>query len=55
MQSPITVDSLARFLKRPNIEGSPAWEFIDGQPQQKAMPTLFHSRLQRNLVNNINN
>lgn len=55
MQSPITVDSLERFLERPNIEGSPAWEFIDGQSQQKTMPTLFHSRLQRNLVNAINN
>ncbi|RMG11822.1 MAG: Uma2 family endonuclease, partial [Cyanobacteria bacterium J055] len=30
------------------------WEFMDGQAVQKPMPTLFHSRLQRNLVNRIN-
>jgi Uma2 family endonuclease len=46
--------SLAEFLARPNIEGSPAWELINGQGIQKPMPTLFHSRLQRNLVNYIN-
>jgi Uma2 family endonuclease len=28
--------------------------FIQGQAQQQPMPTLFHSRLQRNLVNAIN-
>lgn len=33
---------------------SPAWELIDGRSHQKPMPTLFHSRLQRNLVNAIN-
>ncbi|MEM9949489.1 MAG: Uma2 family endonuclease [Cyanobacteria bacterium P01_D01_bin.36] len=54
MQSPITVSPLERFLEQPNIEASPAWEFIDGRSQQKPMPTLFHSRLQRNLVNAIN-
>ena len=45
---------LDTFLQQPNIETSPAWEFIHGQAQQKTMPTLFHSRLQRNLVNTIN-
>lgn len=45
---------LAEFLAQPNIEASPAWELIDGQARQKPMPTLFHSRLQRNLVNAIN-
>ncbi|MEL7331439.1 MAG: Uma2 family endonuclease [Cyanobacteria bacterium J06560_2] len=54
MRSPITVSPLENFLARPDIEGSPAWELIDGQPTQKPMPTLFHSRLQRNLVNAIN-
>ncbi|NEO81667.1 Uma2 family endonuclease [Moorena sp. SIO4G3] len=45
---------LAEFLTQPNIEASPAWELIDGRAVQKPMPTLFHSRLQRNLVNYIN-
>ncbi|MFN7661008.1 MAG: Uma2 family endonuclease, partial [Dolichospermum sp.] len=48
-------DNLEAFLQQPNIESSPAWEFIQGKAQQKPMPTLFHSRLQRNLVNQINN
>ncbi|GBF81547.1 Uma2 family endonuclease [Aphanothece sacrum] len=48
------LDTLDAFLKQPNIETSPAWEFIQGQAKQKPMPTLFHSRLQRNLVNKIN-
>lgn len=54
MQSSTVTDRLAEFLKQPNIEASPAWEFINGRAQQKVMPTLFHSRLQRNLVNAIN-
>ena len=54
MQSPIATSSLGAFLQQANIEASPAWEFINGQAQQKPMPTLFHSRLQRNLVNAIN-
>ncbi|MGK7891930.1 MAG: Uma2 family endonuclease [Leptolyngbyaceae cyanobacterium] len=45
---------LDMFLQQPDIEASPAWEFIHGQAQQKPMPTLFHSRLQQNLVNEIN-
>ncbi len=47
-------DGLDTFLQQPEIESSPAWEFIQGEAQQKPMPTLFHSRLQRNLVNAIN-
>jgi len=54
MQSPITISPLRDFLAQPNIESSPAWEFIDGRSQQKPMPTLFRSRLQRNLVNSVN-
>jgi Uma2 family endonuclease len=46
--------SLEDFLAQPNIESSPAWELILGRAVQKTMPTLFHSRLQRNLVNYIN-
>jgi Uma2 family endonuclease len=55
MPSPIITNPLDTFLQQPNIETSPAWEFIHGQALQKPMPTLFHSRLQRNLVNTINN
>ncbi|MEM9215528.1 MAG: Uma2 family endonuclease [Cyanobacteria bacterium P01_F01_bin.150] len=54
MQSFMLTSPLKAFLQQPDIEASPAWEFIHGQAQQKPMPTLFHSRLQRNLVNDIN-
>ncbi|TAE61060.1 MAG: Uma2 family endonuclease [Nostocales cyanobacterium] len=54
MQLSTLTNSLDNFLQQPNIEGSPAWEFIQGKAQQKPMPTLFNSRLQRNLVNVIN-
>lgn len=54
MQSSVLTDDLDRFLQQSDIESSPAWEFIQGTSQQKPMPTLFHSRLQRNLVNAIN-
>ncbi len=50
----LTTTALAEFLSQPNIEASPAWELINGRVIQKPMPTLFHSRLQRNLVNYIN-
>lgn len=50
----VTTTPLADFLSQRNIEGSPAWEFINGRAIRKPMPTLFHSRLQRNLVNYIN-
>lgn len=55
MSQSIATISLSEFLTQPNIESSPAWELIDGRVVQKPMPTLFHSRLQRNLVNYINN
>lgn len=50
----VTTLSLTDFLAQPEIDGSPAWELLNGQAIQKPMPTLFHSRLQRNLVNFIN-
>lgn len=50
----LTTNSLADFLSQPNIEESPAWELVNGRAKQKPMPTLFHSRLQLNLVNYIN-
>lgn len=49
---PIT---LAEFSQLPNLEESPAWELINGQMQQKPMPTLYHSRLQKRLVSAIDN
>ena len=54
MQSQVLTNPLDSFLQQPDIEASPAWEFIQGQARQKPMQTLFHSRLQRNLVNTIN-
>jgi len=51
----VATTSLTEFLSQSNIEASPAWELINGQARQKPMPTLFHSRLQRNLVNYVNN
>jgi Uma2 family endonuclease len=50
----IATTPLTEFLSQPNIEASPAWELINGEVRQKPMPTLFHSRLQRNLVNYVN-
>jgi Uma2 family endonuclease len=55
MLKSVAIISLEEFLAQPNIEASPAWELINGEALQKPMPTLFHSRLQRNLVNYINN
>jgi Uma2 family endonuclease len=46
--------TLDQFLDQPQIEGSPAWEFLEGEVFQKPMPSLFHSRLQRNLMNWLN-
>ncbi|GAB4341740.1 MAG: Uma2 family endonuclease [Cyanophyceae cyanobacterium] len=46
--------TLDAFLTHANLEESPAWELIDGRKFQKPMPSLFHSRLQRNLVNWLN-
>jgi Uma2 family endonuclease len=49
---PVTLD---QFSKLPNLEESPAWELLNGQVLQKPMPTLDHSRLQKRLVNAIDN
>ncbi|HEY9706774.1 MAG TPA: Uma2 family endonuclease [Oculatellaceae cyanobacterium] len=42
--------TLQDFLKLPNIEESPAWEFVDGQVHQKPMSTAHHSILQKRLT-----
>ncbi|NET56450.1 MAG: Uma2 family endonuclease [Symploca sp. SIO2E6] len=47
--------TLKEFIHLPNIEESPAWEFLDGVPCQKPMPTIYHSRLQKWLVATIDN
>lgn len=52
--SAATLLSLEQFLQLPNIEASPAWELLAEGSVQKNMPTIEHSRLQRNLVNLIN-
>jgi len=41
---------LQAFLRRPEIDESPAWELLDGHPKQKPMPTAYHSILQKRLV-----
>ena len=51
LSPPLTLD---QFLTTPGIETSPAWELLDSCAHQKPMPTLFHSRIQRDLVNYIN-
>jgi len=42
--------TLDAFLHLPNIEESPAWEFIAGEMLQKPRPTTHHSILQKRLV-----
>lgn len=48
--APLADLTLEQFLQLPEIEASPAWEFIEGQPLQKPMPTLYHSKLQKRLT-----
>jgi len=48
---PITLE---QFLQLPDIEDSPAWEFVSGAAIQKPMPGGKHSRLQSRLGNAIN-
>ncbi|PHJ59241.1 hypothetical protein VF14_16920 [Nostoc linckia z18] len=42
--------TLEDFLKLPNIEESPAWEYINGEAIQKPMAGGKHSLLQKRLV-----
>ncbi|MEA5511365.1 Uma2 family endonuclease [Crocosphaera sp. UHCC 0190] len=42
--------SLEDFLNKPNIDESPAWEYINGKMLQKPMPQTHHSRLQLKLA-----
>ncbi len=45
---------LAEFLQLPDIEESPAWEYIDGVALQKPMPKTRHPLLQMRLLTEIN-
>jgi len=50
MATPTQQLTLQSFLELPNIEESPAWELVDGQAEQKPMPTVHHSILQKRLI-----
>lgn len=41
--------TLEEFLKLPQVEESPAWEYVDGIAIQKPMPKTRHSILQKRL------
>ena len=51
--TPILPLTLEDFLKNPNIDESPAWEYINGELRQKPMPQTHHSRLQLKLASAI--
>ncbi|MGK7874628.1 MAG: Uma2 family endonuclease [Xenococcaceae cyanobacterium] len=42
--------TLEEFLKLPNLEESPAWEYVGGDGIQKPMPKVRHSILQKRLL-----
>jgi len=50
MATPTQQLTLQGFLELPNIEESPAWELVDGQADQKPLPTVHHSILQKRLT-----
>ncbi|WP_299413405.1 Uma2 family endonuclease [Acaryochloris sp. IP29b_bin.148] len=47
--------TLEEFLKFPNLEQSPAWEYVDGEAAQKPMPKVRHSLLQKRLLTKLDN
>jgi Uma2 family endonuclease len=47
--------TLDEFLKIPDLETSPAWEYINGVAIQKPMPKTRHSLLQKRLLSVIDN
>jgi Uma2 family endonuclease len=49
--SPAKPITLADFLQLPDMEESPAWEYVNGVALQKPMPKTRHSLLQKRLVN----
>ncbi|MDJ1182218.1 Uma2 family endonuclease [Roseofilum casamattae] len=42
--------TLETFLEQPNLEDSPAWEYVAGCALQKPMPKFRHSLLQKQLL-----
>ena len=52
--TPILPLSLDDFLRKPNIDESPAWEYTNGEIIQKPMPQGQHSKLQYKLWETIN-
>ncbi len=52
--TPILPLTLEEFLKKPNIDESPAWEYTNGEMRQKPMPQGQHSKLQYKLCETIN-
>lgn len=50
MTASAQVLTLKEFLMSPNIEESPAWEYVDGVAVQKPMPKTRHSLLQKRLL-----
>ncbi len=42
--------TLEEFLKLPNLEESPAWEYTGGEAMRKPMPKVRHSILQKRLL-----
>ncbi|HAC64958.1 MAG TPA: hypothetical protein DCF68_15860 [Cyanothece sp. UBA12306] len=46
---------IEEFLKLPDIDESPAWEYIDGVAIQKTMPKIRHSILQKQLITEVDN
>ncbi len=48
--SPTQTTALEDFLKLPELEDSPAWEYLDGVALQKPMPKTRHSLLQKRLL-----
>lgn len=48
--SPAQVLTLEAFLKLPNLEESPAWEYVNGIALQKPMPKTRHAILQKRLL-----
>jgi Uma2 family endonuclease len=48
--SPTETLDLEEFLNLPQLEDSPAWEYVDGVALQKPMPKTRHSILQKHLL-----
>lgn len=46
--------TLESFLKESYIDDSPAWEYLNGEIQQKAMPSGQHSKIQYKFCETVN-